>query len=44
MFANLPSVEELRNVLEGVEALKNGDLLLPVDVLDRCDKFKKSGH
>jgi hypothetical protein len=30
--------------LAPVGALKNGDLLLPVDVLDRCDKFKQSGH
>jgi hypothetical protein len=30
--------------LAPVGALENGDLLLPVDVLDRCDKFKQSGH
>ncbi len=30
--------------LAPVGALKSGDLLLPVDVLDRCDKFKQSGH
>jgi hypothetical protein len=30
--------------LAPVGALKNGDLLLPVDVLDRCDKFKQTGH
>jgi hypothetical protein len=30
--------------LAPVGALNSGDLLLPVDVLDRCDKFRKSGH
>lgn len=30
--------------LAPIGALKNGDLLLPVEVLDRCDKFKKSGR
>jgi hypothetical protein len=30
--------------LAPVGALKSGDLLLPVDVLDRCDEFKQSGH
>jgi hypothetical protein len=30
--------------LAPVGALKNGDLLLPVQVLDRCDKFKQTGN
>jgi hypothetical protein len=30
--------------LAPVGALKSGDLILPVDVLDRCDKFKQSGQ
>lgn len=32
------------NKLAPVGALRNGDLLLPVVVLDRCDKFKKTGR
>lgn len=32
------------NTLAPVGALRNGDLLLPVVVLDRCDKFKQSGR
>jgi hypothetical protein len=32
------------NTLAPVGALRNGDLLLPVVVLDRCEKFKQSGH
>jgi hypothetical protein len=30
--------------LAPVGALQNGDLLLPVVVLDRCDKFKETGR
>ena len=30
--------------LAPVVALKSGDVLLPVDVLDRCDQFKQNGH
>ncbi len=36
--------DERLKALAPVGALKNGDLLLPVDVLDRCDKFKQTGH
>jgi hypothetical protein len=32
------------NALAPVGALKNGDLLLPVEVLDRCSKFKETGR
>jgi hypothetical protein len=32
------------NTLAPVGALQNGDLLLPVVVLDRCDKFKQAGR
>lgn len=32
------------NTLAPVGALRNGDLLLPVAVLDRCDKFKQFGR
>jgi len=30
--------------LAPVGALQNGDLLLPVAILDRCDKFKETGR
>lgn len=30
--------------LAPVGVLRNGDLLLPVDVLDRCEKFKETGR
>lgn len=32
------------NALAPVGALRNGDLLLPVAVLDRCEKFKETGR
>ncbi len=32
------------NTLAPVGALRDGDLLLPVAVLDRCEKFKETGH
>lgn len=32
------------NTLAPVGVLRNGDLLLPVVVLDRCDEFKQSGR
>ncbi len=32
------------NTLAPVGALRNGDLLLPAAVLDRCEKFKETGR
>jgi hypothetical protein len=36
--------DERLNALAPVGALRNGDLLLPVAVLDRCEKFKATGR